>query len=388
MGLTYPMAEGKERLSHFGRLSYAASSEEGHERQRILVGAALRAMVLAALTVVLVLLAWRLRALLLLVIVSLFVAALLNPAVVALHRRGIRRSLALALVYAVIIALFGGLGYTFFHPVYTSAVQFAKDLPHLVRQAQAGKGQVGALIKHLHLDKYVATHAPSLQNAITKLGKPALAFGKTVLGGVASLVTIAFLSFFILLEAPAMFRTVLSVMTPERASMTRRIADAIAHEVTGFMLGDFATSVIAGLVTYVALRITGVPFALVISIWVALVDFLPLVGGLLAGVPAVGVAFLHSISAGIVTVIVFLVYQQVENHVLYPLIVSKTVKLNPLWVLLSVLVGAEIGSIIGSTFGAIVAAILAVPAAGSIQVAAGILLGERAGAGDLEGAEH
>jgi predicted PurR-regulated permease PerM len=121
---------------------------------------------------------------------------------------------------------------------------------------------------------------------------------------------------------------------------------------------------------FISLEITGVPFAGVLAIWVGLVDFLPLVGGLLAGVPTVGIALLHSLPAGIAVLVVFLVYQQVENHVLYPVIVSRTVELNPLLVLLAVLLGAEIGGIIGSTFGSICAAILAVPVAGSIQIAA------------------
>jgi predicted PurR-regulated permease PerM len=81
------------------------------------------------------------------------------------------------------------------------------------------------------------------------------------------------------------------------------------------------------------------------------------------------VAFLHSVTAGIVTVVLFLVYQQIENHFLNPLIISRTVRLNPLWVLVAVLFGAETGSIVGSTFGAIVGAIFAVPIAGSFQVA-------------------
>jgi predicted PurR-regulated permease PerM len=91
-----------------------------------------------------------------------------------------------------------------------------------------------------------------------------------------------------------------------------------------------------------------------------LVDLLPLVGGLLAGVPTVAFAFLHSPTAGIVTAIVFLVYQQVENHILNPVIMSRTVKLNPLWVILSVVAGAQLAGFVG--------ALLAIPAAGAIQV--------------------
>ena len=75
------------------------------------------------------------------------------------------------------------------------------------------------------------------------------------------------------------------------------------------------------------------PFALLLGVFVALVDLLPLVGGLLAGVPVVVIAAIHSVPAGIVMLIVFLVYQQIENHVLNPIIMSKTVQLNPFWVL-------------------------------------------------------
>jgi len=97
-------------------------------------------------------------------------------------------------------------------------------------------------------------------------------------------------------------------------------------------------------------------------VWVALVDLIPLIGGLLAGVPTVAFAFLHSPTAGIVTLVVFLVYQQIENHVLNPVIMSRTVKLNPLWVILSVLAGAQIAGFVG--------ALLAIPMAGAIQVVA------------------
>ena len=129
------------------------------------------------------------------------------------------------------------------------------------------------------------------------------------------------------------------------------------------MLGNFATSVIAGVVVFGTLRLTGVPFAAALAIWVGIVDFLPLVGGLLAGVPTVALAALHSLTAGIVTLVVFLVYQQIENHILNPLVMSRTVRLNPLWVLLAILVGAELGDFVGSTFGALVGALLAVPTA-------------------------
>jgi predicted PurR-regulated permease PerM len=101
---------------------------------------------------------------------------------------------------------------------------------------------------------------------------------------------------------------------------------------------------------------------------VALVDFLPMVGGALAGIPTVLFAAGQSVFAGVVTLVAFMVYTQIENHVLNPIVMSKTVRISPLLVLISVLVGASIGSWIGGLFGGFVAALLAIPAAGALQV--------------------
>ena len=132
--------------------------------------------------------------------------------------------------------------------------------------------------------------------------------------------------------------------------------------------GDFLTSLIAGFVVFVTLAVLGVPYPLLFGLWVALVDFLPTIGGALAGIPTVLFALAHSLSAGVITAIVFLAYTFVENHLLNPVVMSRTVKINPLVVFLAVLVGADIGSWIGGPFGGFVAILLAVPAAASIQV--------------------
>jgi predicted PurR-regulated permease PerM len=134
------------------------------------------------------------------------------------------------------------------------------------------------------------------------------------------------------------------------------------------MLGNAMTSVIAGIVVGVTLAVLGVPFALLMGVFVALVDLLPLVGGLLAGVPVVIIAAIHSVPAGIVMLVVFLVYQQVENHMLNPVIMSRTVRLNPFWVLLAVLIGATLGGRVGSDLGTFVGALIGIPVGGALQV--------------------
>ncbi len=126
------------------------------------------------------------------------------------------------------------------------------------------------------------------------------------------------------------------------------------------MAGNLLISVIAGASAYTYLRISGVPYPEVLALWVAFADLIPLVGATLGAVPTIAFAFLHSYTAGIVGVIFFVAYQQFENHVLQVSIMSRTVNVNPLTVLLSVLVGVEAFGLLG--------ALLAIPAAGVLQV--------------------
>jgi predicted PurR-regulated permease PerM len=157
-------------------------------------------------------------------------------------------------------------------------------------------------------------------------------------------------------------------MTPRRAQITRRVAAEVNSSVTGFMLGNLATSLIAGVVVFVTLVVLGVPFPVLWGLWVGLLDFLPMIGGALAGIPVVLFAVTHSVTAGIVTAAVFVIYTQIEDHVLNPVIMSKTVKLNPFWVLIAVLVGATLGGKVGGGLGSFVGALIGIPVGGALQV--------------------
>ena len=145
------------------------------------------------------------------------------------------------------------------------------------------------------------------------------------------------------------------------------------------------TSVIAGAVVFVTLLALGIPFPLLWALWVALVDFLPQVGGALAGIPTVLFALGHSLTAGLITAVVFIAYQQIENHALNPVIMSRTVKVNPLLILVAVLVGASIGAWVGGFFGSFVAAMIAIPAAGALQIVARELWQATSPDGPLDG---
>ena len=312
---------------------------------------------------------YRIKDIVLLIVVAGFISLLLNPIVVLVQRKLVaRRGAAVAIVTLWATLVFIGLAVAFGYPLVNGITHLSDQLPTYVANAQHGRGWIGHLVTRYHIQAWVQRNTPKLVSYAQSLSKPALSIGAGALSLVIELLTIFFLVLLLLIEAPKMRTWILSQMRPARAAKATSVAAEVNKAVAGYMLGNFLTSLIAGVVVFVALLILGVPYPLLWGLWVALVDFLPMIGGALAGIPTALFAFTHSITAGIVTAIVFIAYQQVENHILNPVIMSKTVKISPLLVLIAVLVGASLGSLVGGLFGGFVAALLAIPAAGALQV--------------------
>lgn len=309
-----------------------------------------------------------LRASILLVVVAGFVALVLNPLVGAVEKKLHRRGLAVTVVTLWALLVFAGLVVLFGHPLVNSVVHFANSLPGYLNKVEHGQGWIGHLVRKYRLENWARQNLPKLVDLAQGLGRPALAVGKGATSGLVVLGTAYILVVLFLLEGPKLRAALLGMVSPERSSRWQRLGAEISRSLAGYVLGDLLTSVIAGLVVFVTLELLSVPYAPIWALWVALVDFLPSVGGALAGIPTVLFALTRSFSAGIITAVVFVVYQQVENHVLNPVIMSRTVKVNPLLVMVALLIGVDIGNWLGGTFAAFVAALLAIPTAGVVQV--------------------
>jgi predicted PurR-regulated permease PerM len=344
---------------------------------RVRAAAAARGVPLAAILVtvgVVVLtylagqLVYRLRDVILLMVAGGFIALILNPLVVFVQRWVPRRGPAVAIVTIWALLIFAMLVVAFGYPLANGLTHLSHRLPVYIHDAAQGHGWIGHLVRRFHLTAWVHRNAPNLQTLGGKLARPALTFGKGAASVVATLATVTALVLLLLLEGPAMRRTVLGAMSRGRAERYARVGREINRSVTGYILGDLLTSLIAGVVVFIALLSMGVPFPLLWALWVALVDFLPMIGGALAGIPTVLFAASHSLTAGIVTAAVFVGYQQLENHVLNPVVMSRTVKVNPLLVLVSILIGSSIGDWVGGYFGAFVAALLSIPCAAALQI--------------------
>jgi len=303
----------------------------------------------------------RLSHIITLLVVALFFAVILAPPVDYLVRRRLPRGAAVAVVFLAGVIAVSAMTYAFVRPIVDQSRDFVDDFPTFVEDAKAGKGRVGELVERYELDDFVDENQARLEDAREELGKRAVPLASTVASSVANLITVVVLSILMLMTGPGLQRGMLdAIEDPARRERLKRVAADCATAMTRYMAGNLIISAIAGVASYIFLTICGVPFKEVLALWVAFADLIPLVGATLGAVPAIVVAFLHSTTAGIAVLLFFIAYQQFENHVLQVTIMSRSVKLNPLAVLVAVLVGVALFGIVG--------ALLAIPAAGVLQV--------------------
>ena len=296
-----------------------------------------------------------------LLVVAAFFAIVLTPAVDFVRRKlHISRGASTAIVFILGIALVSALLYAFISPLVDEGREFADNFPTDVSEAREGRGPAGDLVKRYNLDERLRDAQADIENSLANAGGGALKVAGKVLGGVASILTVLVLALLMVLYGPDILRDALNILEPEKRHRVRAVASDCARALTGYVMGNLLISVIAGTLTFVALLVFDVPFAAVLALWTAFTDLIPLVGATLGAIPTIGVAFLHSTTAGIGMLVFYVIYQQFENHVLQVAIMSKTVHINQLFVLVSVLIGVELLGFLG--------ALLAIPMAGVIQV--------------------
>jgi predicted PurR-regulated permease PerM len=312
------------------------------------------------------------------ILIALFLALALNPAVDRLQRRiGDRRGAATAVVFLVTLAAIAGIGALFIPTLVHQVDDFANKVPDYLHDVTKGRGRLGFLETKYHLvDKARQALREGGAKKLFGLSGTALALTRSVITVVVGIVTIAFMTFFMLLEGPAWVERGYGLLPPASQPRWRAVGRDIYRTVGGYVTGNLLISLIAGVCTTIVLLIVGVPYAVALGLIVAILDLIPLAGATIAAIIVGIVAFLHSIVAGIVVVVFFIVYQQIENHLLQPVVYGRTVQLSPLAVLISVLIGAELAGVLG--------ALGAIPVAGSLQVILREILRSRRGQAALE----
>lgn len=304
----------------------------------------------------------RLRSLIFMLFISLFVAVALEPAVQYLARRGWNRHRATGLVFTATF-LVGAAFVAALVPLFINqAAQLADQLPTYIAAVQdwLGRGDVDVEL----IDQTIARQFDDLGRLLSQYGGQVagglFAVGNTVFGVLFRLVTIGLFSFYMVAEGPKLRRTVLAFMPQHRQREALRIWEVAVDKTGGYIYSRLILAVVAAAFTALVLTVLGVPYPLALGLWVGLLSqFVPVIGTYIAAVLPVVVAFFDRPLNALWVLIALIGYQQIENFLVAPRITAKAMSIHP-----AVSVGAVIAGV--SLLGGI-GAVLSLPVAATIQ---------------------
>lgn len=296
------------------------------------------------------------RGVIILIVVSLFLAIGLNPVVGWLTARNLRRGPAIGLVFLGVIGAFVGFGFAVVPPVVEQSDAFVQALPSYLDDLRRSP-----TIRQFDEDYGVIERA---QEYVTsgdlgqRLFGGLVGVGRVVLNAVFSSLSVLIMTLYFLAALPSMKRQAYRLVPASRRQRIQLLADEILQRIGGFVSGAFTVAFIAGLTSYAFLLVVGLPYALALAVFVALLDLIPLVGATIAAVVVSLLGFTESVAVGVACIIFYVAYQQFENYVIYPRVMRRAVDVPAPLTVVAVLLG---GALLG-----IVGALLAIPTAAAI----------------------
>jgi len=298
------------------------------------------------------------RSVLVLLLISGFLAAGLNPAVEFLMRRGLARSKAVGVVLAWVIVGFLGFLLAIVPPIVDQTTQFVDSAPGYVDKLLENE-RIADLDERFHLLEQAKSGLQSPNLAGNVFGG-VLGVGKVVFSLVFSAITVLTLTLYFMSSLPTMKAAAYKAVPASRRDVVEPIADDILGKIGGYVAGALTIAGCAGAISFVVLLIAGVPYPLALALVVMVTDVIPVIGATLGAIIVSAVAFTQDVRTGVIVAVFYLIYQQVENYVIAPRVMQRSVSVSPVVTIVAVLLG---GSLMG-----IVGALLAIPTAAAVQL--------------------
>jgi predicted PurR-regulated permease PerM len=297
------------------------------------------------------------RSVLILIGLALFIAAGLDPLVTWLTRHRLPRWAAVTVVIVGVFGVIAGFLSVAIPPLASQATALADELPRYVHTLQDHSSQLGKLNDRFHIQQRLTSF---LSGGGTSVVGGVLGAGKMVLTAATSLLIVMVLAIYFLAGMPSIKNLLYRLAPRSRRARVILISEDIFTKVGGFVLGNIITSMIAGAGTYIWLLIFGVPYALVLALFVAFMDMIPVVGSTLGGIVVSLIALTVSLPVAIATAVFYIAYRQAEDYFLVPKIMGKAVEVPAVVTVLATLIGGALLGIIG--------ALIAIPVAAAIRL--------------------
>jgi predicted PurR-regulated permease PerM len=304
---------------------------------------------------------WFLQDLVLIVLTAIVIASAMEPAVHFLMRYRIPRTLSVILMYLLLALAFFGVLVFFVPPVLSDAAGFIAELPETLADLNLADATHN-LLPWVNIEGAVspADVLRNLSTTLTETSGGILTALAAIFGGIAAFILIFVFAFYFSVQETGV-DDFLRIITPSsHQAYVLDLWKRSQQKIGKWMQGQLILALIVGILVYLGLTILGVPYALVLAVLAGVFELIPVFGPILAAIPAVAVAFVDGgATLALLAVGLFLLVQQFESNLIYPVVVKKVVGVPPLLVILALLIGYELAGFLG--------VLLSVPIAGAVQ---------------------
>ncbi len=307
---------------------------------------------------VIILLLWFLfavRDILLLFLISVIISSAIDPLADYLGKRRVPRGLSVLIVYTIFLGIFAMVIALLVPPIIQQFTQLSQSNFY-----ESFLSRVGGFRENLAQFGIDETVTQNFQEFAGSISQGIFNTTRGIITGFVSVITVLVVSFYLSAEENGTKNFIKHLVPYKNQGYANKLVTKIQRKMGAWVLGQLILSVSIFTLTYIGLLILGVEYALVLALIAGLLEIIPYIGPIISVIPAAFFAFIQNPPLALAVVILYIIVQQLENHLLVPMIMSKSVGLNPILVILGILIGGSLGGLVG--------AIIAVPVISGVQV--------------------
>lgn len=287
--------------------------------------------------------------------------AAFSPVVDSLEKQKIPRLAGTIIVYLFMLAILVAFSFLIFPPLAAQVTNIANNAPDIINSLMPLYNKIVDFSYHqTNIINLIQQSLQSLSSQVGNLGTNFVSATLGVFSGIVSVLVIAILLFYLLLEKNSFAKSVVYFLPKSKQNYYLRVANKISLKWGDWFRGQILISIVMGIVVGIGLKIIGVPYALTLGVIAAFTEFIPVLGPILGAIPAVIIALTVNPWIGLIVLIFYIVVQQLENYILVPKIMQKTVGLSPVVIILAILIGGQLFGLLG--------VLLAIPIAAGLMV--------------------
>lgn len=317
-------------------------------------------MLKAALLVILLWALWALRDVVAVILLSIVIASAIEPLNHWFMRYRVPRVIGVIIIYLSGFIIFSSIIYLMIPPMLGDVVNFFSTLPSFIESLLGKKSALYDIFPEIPsvLSNFIQSSAFSLEDAAATFSKGVFSAGSNFFGGVVSFILLIVISFYLSVQEHGV-ENFLRIITPlKHEAYILDLWKRSQRKIGRWLQGQLLLGALVGVIVFLGLTILNVKYAILLAILTAIFEVIPVFGPIMAAIPAIAVAFVQGPFVSLMVLLLYVLVQQFENHLIYPLVVRKTIGVPPLLVVISLVVGAKLGGFFGIVLAVPIAAVL------------------------------